>query len=156
MQPALYEHVLEARVAIECQAARLACENAQTVDIQKMELVRHEIEMTAADPEAGAEADFQFHSALVSASHNEVLLFIHEAVQGLLRRSHLERRRAVKGMPDFLATLGKAHSLILEAIRARDKDRAEAVVRKHLTIAQDYSKSTQTKTSSGRQKQPIG
>jgi GntR family transcriptional regulator, transcriptional repressor for pyruvate dehydrogenase complex len=138
MQPSLYEHVLEARVAIERQAARLACKHAQISDVDRLEAALLKIEKTVSDENAGSEADFEFHNALVRASHNEVLLFIHEAVQGLLRRSHLERRQAVLEMPGFLATLGRAHRMIVDAIISRDPDRAEEVVRAHLTIAQDY------------------
>src|ERR1700733_11603555 len=138
MQPNLYEHVLEARVAIERQAARLACEHAQASDVNRLEAALLRIEKTGSDEKAGSEADFEFHNALVRAGHNEVLLFIHEAVQGLLRRSHLERRQAVREMPGFLATLGRAHRMIVDAIISRDADRAEEVIRRHFTIAQDY------------------
>jgi GntR family transcriptional repressor for pyruvate dehydrogenase complex len=139
MQPSLYEHVLGARIAIECEAARLACERAQRPDIERLEQALAAIERTLSDESAGSAAEFEFHNALVRASHNEVLLFIHEAVESLLRRSHLERRRAVREMPGFLATLGGAHRTIVDAIVARDPDHAESVVRKHFTLAQDYA-----------------
>jgi GntR family transcriptional repressor for pyruvate dehydrogenase complex len=138
MRPSIYEHILEARIAIECQAARLACANAQSAEIEQLEAALGRILETAADDETGADADFAFHAQLVAASHNEVLRFIHEAIGALLRRSHHERRKAVSGEPDFLATLGEAHQQVIDAIVARDPDAAEAVVRRHFYIAQEH------------------
>jgi DNA-binding FadR family transcriptional regulator len=139
MQPSLYDHVLEARVAVECQAVRLACSHAERADIERLESALARIQQTVSDENAGGEADFEFHNALVRAGHNEVLRFIHEAIEGLLRRSHLERRRAVREIPEFLETLGEAHRRIIDAIEARNPDEAELIVRSHFTIAQDYS-----------------
>jgi DNA-binding FadR family transcriptional regulator len=138
MRPSIYEHILEARIAIECQAARLACTNAQPADIDRMTAALSRIHETAGEDEAGGEADFAFHTQLVLASHNEVLRFIHEAIGALLRRSHHERRKAVSGEPDFLATLGEAHRQVIDAVVARDPEAAEAVVRQHFYIAQEH------------------
>jgi DNA-binding FadR family transcriptional regulator len=145
MQPSIYDHVLEARIAIECQAVRLACANAQAADIARLNHGLERILATATDRDAGAEADFEFHTAIVLASHNEVLRFIHQAISALLRRSHVERRQAVSGEPDFLATLGEAHRQVIDAIASRDPDAAETTMRKHFYIAQDY----RTKASGG-------
>jgi DNA-binding FadR family transcriptional regulator len=138
MRPSIYENILEARIAVECQAARLACAHARKSDIDALEAALARILQTAADDESGGDADFDFHTQLVLASRNEVLRFIHEAIAALLRRSHHERRRAVLGDPDFLATLGDAHRQVVDAIIARDPDAAEAVVRRHFFIAQEH------------------
>ena len=142
MQPSIYEHVLEARIAIECQAARLACVNAQAADLERLHRCLETILATASQEAAGAEADFAFHSALVLASHNEVLRFIHDAIASLVRRSHQERRKAVIGDAVFLATLGDAHRQIVDAITTRDPDAAETVVRRHFFIAQEHAAKT--------------
>lgn len=139
MQPSLYDNVIEARLAIECQAARLACEHAGKPDIDRLERALESINRTLADDSAGGEADFDFHDAIIRASHNEVLLFIHEAIQTLLRRSHLERRLALRQEPGLTETLGKEHRRIIDAILARDPDRAEETVRKHFSIGQEYT-----------------
>lgn len=139
MQPSLYEHVLEARIAIECQAVRLACLYADANDLARLEKALSSVQQTLENDTAGSHADFEFHNALIRASHNEVLLFIHEAIETLLRRNHLERRRAVHGNHEFLATLAEAHRRIIDAVIARDPDEAELVVRKHFTLAQDFA-----------------
>ena len=149
MQPSIYDQILEARIAIECQAARLACANAHKSDLDRLADALADIEDTLLDESAGGEADFEFHRALVRASRNEVLCFIHEAIEALLRRSHLERRRAVINQPEFLVTLGDAHRQVIAAILAGDPDQAEAVVRRHFIIAQEHTANL-TKVSSLR------
>jgi GntR family transcriptional repressor for pyruvate dehydrogenase complex len=140
MRPSIYQHILEARIAVECQAVRLACVNAQAEDIEGLRLALARIQDTASDADAGAEADFDFHTLIVLASHNEVLRFIHEAVATLLRKSHRERRQQVSGQSEFLATLGDAHRQLLNAIVARDPDAAETAVRQHFYIAQEHER----------------
>ena len=156
MQPSIYEHVLEARIAIECQAARLACVNAQAADLERLRVALEDILVTATEEEAGAEADFLFHAALVLASHNEVLRFIHDAIASLVRRSHHERRKAVIRDAAFLATLGDAHRRIVDAIVARDPDQAERVVRHHFYIAQEHAaKIARARVNHRRQSTPL-
>ncbi|HEY8369082.1 MAG TPA: FadR/GntR family transcriptional regulator [Thermodesulfobacteriota bacterium] len=137
MQPTVYEHVLEARIAIECHAIRLACTNARPEDEARLHLALDRILETVEDPDVGADADFEFHAAIVQASRNAVLLFVYEAIETLLRRSHHERRAAIIGRPDVLVTLGEAHRRVLDAILGRDPDRAEAVLREHFDLARN-------------------
>ncbi|HEX7127426.1 MAG TPA: FadR/GntR family transcriptional regulator [Thermodesulfobacteriota bacterium] len=135
MQPTVYEHVLEARIAIECHAIRLACTNARPEDEARLRLALDRILETVEDADTGADADFEFHAAIVQASRNAVLLFVYEAIETLLRRSHHERRAAIIGRPDVLVTLGEAHRRVLDAILGRDPDRAETVLREHFDLA---------------------
>lgn len=139
MQPTVYDHVLEARVAIECHAVRLACLRAEAEDVRRLHAALQRVLDTVDDLETGAEADFKFHEAILRASHNEVLVFIHEAIGTLLRRSHVERRAAVIGQADYSAKLSQAHRRIVEAIVKRDPDRAEAEMREHFLLAQEQA-----------------
>jgi DNA-binding FadR family transcriptional regulator len=139
MHPALYEQVLEARIAIECHAIRLACQAARPEDLRSVETALERIDPTLGDPDLGAEADFEFHSAIVAASRNEMLAFIHEAIAALLKRSHHERREAVVHDPGFLAILGADHRRLYEALRTGNPDVAEVILRDHFTIAQRYA-----------------
>jgi GntR family transcriptional regulator, transcriptional repressor for pyruvate dehydrogenase complex len=152
MRPSMYEHILEARIAIECQAVRLACANAERADIQRLEAAIDRIRETAKDDDAGAEADFEFHTLLVTASHNEVLLLLHEEIATLLRRSHHERRRAAIKEPELLDTLGEAHHQLVDAILARDPDAAENVVRQHFYLAQTFRAQKQVTRAQQRTK----
>ena len=138
MRPQMYSDVLEARIAIECQAIRLACTNATESDLRRIEATLEEVLQTIHDTTEGAEADYTFHAAIVDASHNEVLQFIYDAITTLLKRSHLERRKKVVNEKEFLDTLGTAHRQIYEALISQDADHASAMLRAHFTLAQDY------------------
>lgn len=138
MRPAIYQQVMEARIAIECQAVRLACVHADRADVQRLEAAIERIRVTATDEQAGAEADFDFHTQLVLASHNEVLQLLHAEIAALVRRSHFERRRAASTDRELLDTLGEAHRHLVDAILARDPDAAEGVVREHFYLAESF------------------
>lgn len=138
MRPSVHEHILEARIAIECQAVRLACVHAQRADIEALDAAIERIRDTAADDAAGAEADFEFHTRLVMASHNAVLLLLHEEIATLLRRSHQERRREAIEEPELLDSLPAAHRQLVDTILAREPDAAENAVRQHFYLAQTF------------------
>lgn len=136
MQPTHYDQLLEARIAIECRAIRLACQHAGSEDHAKLATALRAIGATVDDPDRGADADFSFHAAIVRAARNEVLQFMHEAIGAQLRRSHHIRREAVVGRPEVLSTIWEDHARVYEAILSRDPDKAEAVLRDHFSLAQ--------------------
>ncbi|QJR17622.1 FadR/GntR family transcriptional regulator [Pelagibacterium halotolerans] len=141
MEPALYEHLLEARMAIECRAIRLACRYAGPEVRAQLIDALDKIQHTVDDPDLGAEADFAFHAAIVEASGNKVLKLIYEAIASHLRRSHHERREAVAGKPDIIDSLSGDHVRVYDAIIAGDPDQAEAVLKEHFVLAQRTGRS---------------
>lgn len=136
MQPTHYDHLLEARIGIECRAIRLACQHASPEDHAQLATALRAIAATVDDPDRGADADFSFHAAIVRAARNEVLLFMHEAIGAQLRRSHHLRREAVADRPEVLSTIWEDHARVYEAILSRDPDHAESVLRDHFSLAQ--------------------
>lgn len=130
--------IVEARMAIECQAIRLACRRATPEDLARIRAALERLRATVADVGLGGDADCDFHTAVVRASHNETLLSVYEALQALLRRSHRDRRAVAKELEGFLDELGDAHETIYRAIVAGDEDTAEREMRRHFYLAQDY------------------
>jgi GntR family transcriptional regulator, transcriptional repressor for pyruvate dehydrogenase complex len=134
----MVDDVMQARIAIECQAIRLACERATVLDLQRLRQALQRIADTIDDAEAGGAADYAFHRAIVTAGGSGTLGVLHDAMAGVLMRSHVERRgivRIEKAMKSFLV---KDHRRILDAIAARDPDRADAVLREHFAIGDDF------------------
>lgn len=137
-QPDILDDVMQARIAIECQAIRLACERASDSDFQKIGGKLSRLMETLNDPEAGGDADFAFHFALVEAARSPALLTLYQAISELLRRSHVERRRltvAVAGIRDYLV---EAHRAVYLSIVARDPDAAETRLREHFAIGDEF------------------
>lgn len=145
--------VVEARVAIEVQAARLAATRRTPADLDALQAAL-EARATAerppelADPDAGAhdagahetvppddaayvDADAAFHAAVVSASHNPVLVELFAACAPRVRAATL----------DVLALAGPGsphhhdqdlHTAILDAVDAGEPDAAGRAARVHL------------------------
>ncbi|MFC3706233.1 FadR/GntR family transcriptional regulator [Devosia honganensis] len=128
------DDVMEARVAIECQAIRLACARATSIDFIQLAGGIDDIRATIGDPVAGARADFEFHRLIVQASRSDTLISIYSVISDLLLRSHLNRRREVATVEGINRDIEQAHVEILEAIEARDADAADAVLRRHFAI----------------------
>src|SRR5690606_18268590 len=62
------EDIMQARVAIECQAIRLACQRITPQDLEEVSRALGRIKDTIDSPQDGGDADFEFHSAIVRAS----------------------------------------------------------------------------------------
>lgn len=134
----IIDDVMEARIAIECQAIRLACQRATLSDFERIREALDRIEATIDSPEDGSKADFEFHAALVRAAKSDTLLSLYQAMRTLLVRSHRDRRELVgryAGIKDYLVD---DHRRIFEALVARDEGRADEVLRKHFRIGDEY------------------
>jgi DNA-binding FadR family transcriptional regulator len=134
----MVDDVMEARVAIEYQAARLACTRSTLADLELLRAALENIRATMDDEAAGAAADFAFHDALVCASHSPTLLCLYRAVTPLLHRSHRERRRLVRRYPDLKDRVAQDHERVFEAVVAGNEDATEAILRKHFAIGDEY------------------
>lgn len=130
----LVEDVMQARIAIECQAIRLACTRAGRADLETLRDALDGIAATISEPSAGGLADHRFHAAIVSAARSETLSTLYVAIGGLLLRSHRDRRDDVFGTLEGRAYLVGHHRLIFEAVVAGDPVKADATLREHFAI----------------------
>jgi GntR family transcriptional repressor for pyruvate dehydrogenase complex len=134
----LVDDVMQARIAIECQAIRLACSRATMTDLERLRTAVAEIAATIDDPAAGGLADHSFHDALVAAAHSETLSTLYGAIGSLLLRSHRDRRESVFGTDDGRLYLIDHHRLVFEALAAGHPGRADEVLREHFAIGDEY------------------
>jgi DNA-binding FadR family transcriptional regulator len=141
-EPNILDDVLQARIAIECQAIRLACERASERDLQSISATLDTLVESLADPEAGGRADYVFHSAIVKASGSVALVKMYEAISPLLMRSHVERRRDTFREPAITSHLVDAHRDVFLALARRDPEAAERSLRDHFTIGDDLRRTS--------------
>lgn len=134
------EDVMEARIAVECQAGRLACRRATAADLEALRAALERIQATVGDVEEGALADFAFHSALVAAAHAPVLAALYAALAEPLFQSHVYRRRTTPATEDFKTYVFDDHRKILLALVERDVHRLDAVLRHHFVIGNEFRK----------------
>lgn len=137
--PDAIDDVMQARIALECQAIRLACQRATTADIERMRGALDAIEATVNDTTGGGRADFDFHLALVRASKSDTLIQLYGAMAELLTRSHRDRRQLVGDHHDesMKRTVVEDHRHLLEMVIAGDEDAADQALRKHFRIGDE-------------------
>lgn len=119
----------ELRVLLEGFAARLAASRASEDDLTVLTALRQEQESAPrGDVRRLFDIDHKFHRAVARAAHNEYLAQVLERFYGLsLRLWHMALPDA-----DMLAGAVEEHLELLEAVRARDGERAEQVMRGHV------------------------
>ena len=149
-QADMLDDVMQARVAIECQAIRLACARAGIADFERLQRALAQIEATIDEADAGGMADFEFHRTIVLASHSETLTVLHNSLAGLLTHSHRSRRELVQSFPSMKTYLVDDHRRIFEAVIARDPERADATLRKHFAIGDEYRRRALVGETDGR------
>ena len=121
--------VVELRGALEATAARLAAAWRTAADLRRLEalLRRREQAWASGDRDAFVDADAAFHQAVVAAARNEVLLALYADLGQVIRdslRAHVPA--ALDPAHDPMD-----HSGLVEAIRARDAERAAAEATAH-------------------------
>ncbi|MBY4225618.1 FadR family transcriptional regulator [Rhodococcus fascians] len=122
--------VLEARLAIEGEAAALAATRRTPTDL---DVIRRSLELrntARADAVDLVEADMAFHRAIVVASHNDILLELFDSMAPRLRTAMIDMLK-IKGAFGEDAD-HDAHTHVVEAIAARDEHRAHTLTRTHL------------------------
>jgi DNA-binding GntR family transcriptional regulator len=123
------EQLSEMRLSLEALSARLAAQRATTDDVVVLEALRQE--QTAVPPEDSQrlfEMDHKFHQAVAKASGNKYLAQTLERLFGLSRRLWY----LVLPQLDHLPTAVEKHLDLVEAIKTRDADRAEGIMREHV------------------------
>lgn len=131
-----FSDIIQARIAIECQAVRLACGHANPTDLEDIRKGLGELQETALDPVAGSEAEIRFHSALVRASHSASLNTVYRAISELMRHSFLWRRRQTNIREEHVPALIDVHMQVYKAIVLKDEEEAERRLREHFDFSE--------------------
>lgn len=123
------EQLSEVRLLLEGYCARQAAQRADEDDLAVLEALRQE--QTGLAPEESQrlfEVDHKIHQAIAGAAHNAYL------AETLDRYFLLSQRLWYMVLPhlEFLPDAVHKHLELVDAIRERDPDRAEAVMRDHV------------------------
>ncbi|MEM5314389.1 FadR/GntR family transcriptional regulator [Paraburkholderia sp. JHI869] len=125
--------LVEARQAIEPAAARLAALRATQEEVSHMVSLFGEMEKAkeARDFERFNLVDAEFHTTLLTASHNVVFRHLSTTISAALAYSF---RLSIAHSHDPGAALVE-HGVVIERIRLRDADGAQAAMHQLLNIA---------------------
>ncbi len=147
LKPSISENVLEVRVLLEVEAVRLATKRATPEELALIKGVLERMPPSLDGEDFGAQSDFEFHKAILTATHNDILIFISDTIEGLLRKSHYERRISLFNIIDEREKLVQCHREIYEAMDARDADAAANSMRDHFRYTNRLiAKSVNSKT----------
>ena len=121
---------VEVLLALEKLAAELACRNATESDLANIQSL---LDYMAAhfedtDPLDMFETDMAFHSAIATASHNDVIVSMHRTLMERLWRARYLAARKSRNRDRVISH----HSAIVDALRARNGDAAIAAIERHL------------------------
>lgn len=122
------QELYEAREAIEIQAARLAAQRRNPEDLVAIEDALLEMERNIVLKRDVKDASLRFHSAIIAASGNDVLVKVNDFLMELLRYSRQESLKD-SGRQDVALT---SHKRIFQAIKEQDADKAGAAMQQHL------------------------
>ena len=122
--------MMDARLAIEPELARLAALNATQSDVEEIRICNRRCRQ--AEEWRSYEAwDNKFHHAIAKATHNKVLLYLFDTFNVVRRSVVWEQARSTKRpAPDHFSF--DQHDAIHAAIAAGDATEATARMREHL------------------------
>jgi DNA-binding FadR family transcriptional regulator len=123
--------VIEARIAIESEAAALAAERRTPQELRVLRRALDARSRLDRGLEAHVDADTAFHRAIVAAAHNDILAELFDGFVPRLRQSMVEMLR-LRPLADEGAD-HDAHRALLDAIADRDAVAASRLSRDHLT-----------------------
>lgn len=126
---------LEFRQQVEGIAAQFAAERATEAD--RTILTKIFAAMEAAherqDAEEEAQLDVEFHSAIVDAGHNIVLIQTLRSIYALLKAGVFHNRKLLYENPGARDRLLEQHRAIYEAVLKGDADGAKTAAEQHMT-----------------------
>ena len=127
--------LITAWAALEGMAARLATQNADDQEIGALRQMFATFESGAeqAKLDEYSEINIEFHQTIIRMSHNQVLI---DMAENLFTHMRMIRRKTI-GEKDRAHRSIHDHMNIIEALEARQPDRAEQLTREHaLGLAQ--------------------
>lgn len=127
--------VVEARIAIETEAAALAAARRTPAELRTMRRALAERDSHRFDIEEHVDADTAFHRSIVVAAHNPILVELFDGFTPRSRQAMIEMLR-VRGLFGDDADQA-SHEQLLQAVAAGDAQAAAELSRKHLLTLKD-------------------
>ncbi|SDE99597.1 FadR/GntR family transcriptional regulator [Limimaricola pyoseonensis] len=130
------EQAMELLVAIEVAATRLAALHRTDEDLKRIKRALVGMEFAIANDELGDEEDFQFHQAIVEATHNPhfqaLCKHLEFGARNVIRQARTNTRA---NHVDLLDAVQEEHRAIFRAIAEGDAPGAAGAAERHLVNA---------------------
>jgi GntR family transcriptional repressor for pyruvate dehydrogenase complex len=129
--------MMDVRVPLEIQAARLAAERASAADHKILDDLMEQMDAALHDTEGYPTLDIAFHMAIARATGNGALEWFSESLRHELTTVMVEVRR-YRESNDLVGNEQHQHRKIAAAIRAGDAKAAEQAMWEHMTSSEAY------------------
>lgn len=128
----------EFRIDLEGAAAAWAARRRDETDLEAMERAYKVMEETYAQREPGVDADQMLHLAIARASKNPFFSSVLESMSEQIAFGvKLSRSLTMQDVPTRQELVLAEHRAVLEAIRLKQPEVAQACMRHHITAAKD-------------------
>ena len=127
--------LIDARFALEPHICRLCVLHGRREDIELLDSLCDRMEAATKDPAAFAEADTAFHKTLAQTTRNSLLIWLISQINMVRSLDEWTRMRHLTLDDSIILQYNIQHREILNAIRAREPERAAAKMKEHLEVA---------------------
>ena len=130
------QHILEVRLGLDTQAARLAARNATADDVMELRalLAARDRAWKGGDYEGWARADWGFHERVAQASGNPLLQELYVSFGPVFHQDLLVQH----GRPGFEGLPPEGHEILVDAIERQDQEAAVATVNRNLNSCAEW------------------
>lgn len=129
--------VMEVRLALEPELARLAAHRATSRELDEVERCWRKA-AAARTQETYELWDGRIHHAVASAAHNRLFLALFEALNAVRSHTTWGKAREARRSTQWQQRTTLQHEAILSALRSRDAAGAQARMREHLEAVRDH------------------
>lgn len=135
MEEAAPLELIDARFALEPHICRLCVLHGRREDIEALEQLCQMMEASTDDPARFAEADTEFHKTLALTTRNNLLIWLIGKINTVRSLGEWTRMRQLTLDSSIIVQYNAQHREIVNAIRAREPERAAAKMKEHLEVA---------------------
>lgn len=140
LKPTISENIMEFRLALECEAVRLATHRATPQELGYLREIIDRMPESLDRDQLGVETDYEFHLAVMRATHNELFVFVYEIIGALLKRSHYERRVGVLSINGVGEKFIKVHESVYDAMLQGNEALAVESMKRHFQVINEFLK----------------
>ena len=136
-EPQILYALTEVRMGLETWSAYLAAKRATDEQLKRLRDLFIIMEKQAADGGWDAEIDAKFHYVITEATQNTIQVHVLNTIHSLFQTTIMVALTEFYQKEGYLEKLLSQHRDILEAIEARDPERAREAMRIHLALVED-------------------
>ena len=130
-----FKSLVETRIFLEIKSVRFAAQRHTSEDLEHIEQALENYQSKTLACEESVEEDLLFHLAIAQASHNPSLNQLMLSITPQII-TDFEKYHVCKS--DMALNAIKEHEAIVDAIRTKDPDQAELMMKEHFSVLYQY------------------